>query len=326
MDRPIVAVVMAGGTGTRLYPASRGDRPKQFRSFGGDRSLLARTADRVEFADETVVLTRPALADRIHEHAPGAEVLTEPAPKDTGPALLYAAGRLRERFADPVLLCVPADHRIRGDFATPARRAAAVAGRTGRLVTMGVEPTRPATGYGYLEPGADHGEFLDLARFHEKPDAGTAADYCDRGWYWNAGIFAWTPDALLRAARDTPLDPLADAIEAGDLEAGFEAVEPASIDRAVMERAAHAAIVPAGFAWDDLGTWDAVGRLADGPLCDALELDAGGNVLAGDHHVTAIGVEDLVVAAYDDRVLVVPAERAQEVREAVERLDERGLF
>ncbi|MFC7071077.1 mannose-1-phosphate guanylyltransferase [Halobaculum lipolyticum] len=363
MDRPVVAVILAGGTGSRLYPASRSHRPKQFLALGeGDDSLLARTAARTGFADATLVATRPAFADAVTEHAPDAEVVVEPAGKDTGPAILYATHRARAAVdGDPVVVVLPADHHVPdGDaFARTMTRGARVAADTDRLVAFGVEPTRPATGYGYIEPGAERtvatdgaaGEpddadaahaadatYRELAAFHEKPDADTATAYVDAGYLWNAGIFAWTPEALFREARDSPLGPLVDALdrEDPDPEGGFDAVDPVSVDYAVMERAERAAVVPADFAWDDLGAWDALDRVLDADAdgnavaepAVTLTVDAADNVVAGDGdtHVSLVGVEDLCVVAYDDRVLVVPKERAQAVRDAVDALNRRGEF
>ncbi|QLH79690.1 mannose-1-phosphate guanylyltransferase [Halosimplex rubrum] len=357
MTDTLVAVVLAGGTGTRLYPASRSDRPKQFLPLGGDRSLLAETVDRAGFADEVYVLTRPDLADQVREHAPSAGVLTEPEPKDTGPALAYAAHRVREQVGDCTLVCLPSDHHIEGegatdgsglgtseraspassDFAGTMTDAAAVAAETDSLVTVGVEPTRPETGYGYVKPGdertTDGGRtYHPVETFTEKPDQGAAMRYRHHGYYWNAGMFAWTPDAFLREAADSELAPLLDALDAGDPDRGFAAVDPVSVDYAVMEATDDAALVPATFEWDDLGAWDAVERVLDADddgnavLGDAVTIDAENTVVATDGHASVVGVEDLVVASYGDRTLVVPKNQAQRVREVVAELEDEGLF
>lgn len=341
-----VALVLAGGIGSRLYPASRGDRPKQFLAIGGDDSLLSRTVARADFADHVVVATRPEFADDVADHAPDADVLVEPAGKDTGPALTYATHRIREEYgvsgADEeagdeglVVVAMPSDHHV-GDadaFRETMESGARVAADTGNLVTFGVTPERPDTGYGYIEPGADRGSFAEVARFHEKPGAETATEYVDAGYLWNSGIFAWTPDSFLAAARDSPLEPLVDGLDAGDADAGFAAVDPISVDYAVLERAPDVAVVPADFTWDDLGSWDALDRVlqqdGDGnvSLGESLTIDAADNVVASDgKHVSLVGVSGLAVVAYDDRVLVVPKGEAQRVREAVARLKEDGAF
>jgi len=331
MERPLVALVLAGGTGTRLYPASRSDRPKQFLSFGQDQSLLADTVDRVGFADETYVLTRESFADGVRERAPRAAVLTEPEPKDTGPALAYAAHRIREQVGDCVLLCLPSDHRITGPFQRVARTAARVAVETEGLVTVGIEPDRPATGYGYIKPGPSEDGFAPVETFHEKPDRETAERYVREGFYWNAGLFAWTPSALLAAAESSSLAPMVERFDEGDHDAAFDAVDPVSIDYAVLERADNAYVVPAALDWDDLGSWDAFERVlgkqdGNAVLGEAITIDADGNVLASDGHVSAVGVEDLVVASFGDRTLVVPKDDAQRVREAVAELRDDGQF
>ena len=341
----VVAVVLAGGTGTRLYPASSPETPKQFRAVGpGEGSLLSRAVRRAErFADDVVVLTREAYADRIPEHAPDAEVLIEPAPKDTGPALTYAAHELRERYADPVLVCLPSDAHVGDDgaFAEDVGRAIDLARTHEGLVTLGVEPTYAATGYGYLKPGkpvgagrngAEDGGY-EVERFVEKPDAGAAARYREHGYLWNAGTFVWTPDAFLSAARDSALAPLLEALEAGEPEP-FDAVGAVSVDHGLLEDAEGVYVVPTAVEWDDLGTWDALERVLpadeDGNVVDgnALALDAEDCVIAtdADSHVSVVGVSDLVVAVHDDRVLVVPKAAAERVREVFAELESRGAF
>jgi mannose-1-phosphate guanylyltransferase len=325
------AVLLAGGTGTRLYPASRSHRPKQFLALGADdRSLLRRTADRASFADELFVVTREAYADRVREAVPAATVLVEPASRDTGPALAYAATEIRTRLADPTMLCLPSDHVVGEGFRETAETAVDVAERTGDLVTIGVEPDRPETGYGYIEPGSEHGDYYEVAQFREKPDEAAAEALVAKGCLWNAGMFAWTPDAFLDAARAGPLAGVVEALEAGTPEAAFEAAEAVSVDYAVLERADDVRVVPAAFTWDDVGSWDALARLLDGDnttIGDVLTIDAAGNVIASDDkHVSIVGADDLVVAAYDDRVLVVPKAEAQRVRDVVAELRDDGRF
>jgi mannose-1-phosphate guanylyltransferase len=344
---PIVALVLAGGTGSRLYPASRSTRPKQFLPLLGEPTLLERTVARADFADHVVVSTRPGLEADVSDLVPDVdEVVVEPDGKDTGPALAYATHRIEAEYGDDVVvLSLPSDHHVgsRETFAATMRRGARVAHEAGRLVAFGVDPTRPDTGYGYIEPGTDRGEFSELAAFHEKPDAETAERYVAEGYLWNAGTFAWTPRAFRDAARDSPLAPLVDALDEGLVEEGFAAVEPTSIDYAVMERVDDAAVVALDVPWDDLGSWDAMARVLpadeDGNVTrtgdagetrdaeGALFVDSGENVVVSDGaHVSLVGVDGLAVVAWDDRVLVVPTAEAQRVREVVSELKDAGRF
>lgn len=314
---------MAGGAGTRLYPASTPDRPKPFLTLGGDRSLLARTVERVSFADEIYVLTRPSFTETVHEEVPDVGILTEPAPKDTGPALVYAAARLKELVGECVLLSVPCDHHVDGRFEPTARQATRCALETAGLVTIGIEPDRPATEYGYIkpddEPDVTGGDWQPVSTFVEKPGKATASQFLDDGCYWNSGTFAWTPAALLSAAAKTELAPLVDAIEAGNPASGFDAVDAVSIDNAVLEEASSVYVVPANFDWNDVGTWNGLAETLEPDdqgnveIGDVTALEGQNCILASDESVRAIGVSNLLIVSYGDQTVVLPRERASEV-------------
>ncbi|WP_049985079.1 mannose-1-phosphate guanylyltransferase [Halobellus rufus] len=350
---PVVAVVLAGGTGSRLYPASRSDRPKQFLSLAADGdgeseggSLLERTVERArDVADEVVVVTRESYREGVAERVGEATVLVEPAGRDTGPALLYATHRVSTEYDDCVVLALPSDHLVGEGFAPAVRRGTAVAAREDRLVTFGVEPTRAETGYGYIEPadgaveGGEREAWAPVRSFHEKPDPATAAAYVEAGHYWNAGLFAWRPTVFFDAVESSPLASLAAALRsettAEEVTEAFESTDPVSVDNAVFETADDVAVVPVSFPWDDVGSWDAFERVldadGDGNVTDgdvALRtIDAADNVVvAEDAHVSLVGVSDLAVVAWDDRVLVVPKSRAQDVKSLVRSLEERGEF
>lgn len=330
MSPSTIAVVLAGGTGTRLYPASRPNRPKQFLELFNDESLLSQTLGRTEFADETLVLTTPGFADEVRNYAPDTNVIVEPEPKDTGPTMVYAAHCVTEQFEESVVCCLPTDHYVDGDFESPIVRAIDVAAATDGLVVLGVNAAGPVPGHGYIEPGPSEGFAKEVVAFHEKPSVKIAREYVRQGWYWNTGIYVWRPESLLAAATDSPLAPLVTALRDGDPAAGYAAVHATSIEYGVFERASDRFLVPAEFTWNDVGSWDGVWR-AFGPeesnlnlsFGETLELDAAGNVAASDDkHITIVGVKDLVVAAFDDRVLVIPRDQAQRTREVVDRLSD----
>jgi mannose-1-phosphate guanylyltransferase len=349
------AVIMAGGAGTRFWPASRGDRPKQLLSLVADTTLVRATFDRVAALvgpDRVWVVTAAALARataaELPELAPG-RLLVEPVGRDTAACAGYACHALAAVDAEAVAVFLPADHVI-GDEDRFRATLAAGAGhveRHGGLLTFGIRPTRPETGFGYLEVGAA-AELAagppvhHLARFVEKPDEATARGYLEHGGYlWNAGIFAWrATDFLAEVARQLPLlaaglERLAAALGRGDEAAVLAAVYPTlpriSLDFGVMEGAERCWVLPADFPWSDVGSWPA--------LREVLPADRAGNVVRGrvvaldcaevvavsDGPVlSVVGVAGLIVVATADGVLVTAADQAQRVKDVVAAIKERG--
>jgi mannose-1-phosphate guanylyltransferase/mannose-6-phosphate isomerase len=344
-------VILSGGSGTRLWPMSRTHYPKQFLPLAGDRSLLQQAALRVAgasgFAAPLVIANeehRFLIAERLREIGvvPQA-LLLEPVGRNTAPAIAVAALRLIEANPAALMLVMASDHTI--DDAAAFRAAverAAVAARAGFLVTFGVTPERAETGYGYIERGkalpGSEGAFK-VARFVEKPDAATAERYVASGeFFWNSGIFLF-PAALyvseLERLRPDMLESCRRALSGAKCDDDFVRLDKASfaecpadsVDYAVMERTARAAVVPVRMGWSDLGSWVA--------LWDAAVKDVDGNALVGNvvaedakncylrseaGLVAALGVEDMVVVATKDAVMLAPRDRAQDVRSLVARL------
>lgn len=351
---PLVAVVMAGGAGTRFWPLSRHRRPKQVLRLAGDRSLLAQTVDRLQPLvplERIQVVTVAVVAEAVRQELPGlpaANLLLEPEGRDTAACLGWAAWRLAARGDDAVMVVVPADHVIPDGEAL--RRALAVAAAVAAegecLVTLGLRPTRPETGFGYLElsPEARHRDGLAVHRVHrfvEKPDlAGARAMVAAGNFRWNAGMFAWRVSVLQEAIRRHLPDLaqgldhlLADAERSGEAAAlarHYQHLPRTSIDFGVMERAEHVAAVAVDFAWSDVGSWPALSEVLPATesgvsLGDVVALDSNNCVLVSDGPLVAVaGVQDLVVVATADAVLVVPRDQAQRVKELVERLRTAG--
>jgi mannose-1-phosphate guanylyltransferase len=338
----IVPVILSGGAGTRLWPLSTDAQPKQFLPLVGETSLLAQTIARVAGqADFAAPL--PVGAARHAELAAielagitGAAMICEPVARNTAPAIIMAALAVAaEHGPEAQLLVMPSDHVMtRPEALLDAVRAGSVAAAGGALVTFGITPSHPETGYGYLELGGDWPgapEVQRVARFVEKPPLEAAETMVAGGRHlWNAGIFQFRADALLSAARaHAPV--MAAAAEAAMLGARREGVaihpDPAaladcpsdSIDYAIMERAESVAAVPVDPGWSDLGSWDALADLGAGDA--ATMLDGSGNyVRAGGRRVAMLGVSDLIVVANGDDILILPRGRSQEVKRLLEAM------
>lgn len=347
----LFAVILAGGSGTRFWPASRKKLPKQFLAVGGKRSLIAETAARlgtlvpperrlVIAGEEHVPLVRKAL-----RNMPPENILAEPVGRNTAACVGWAALEVERRSRGAVHAVFPADHVI-GPAATFRRTLAAAAEEaraSGALVTFGIRPTFPATGYGYIEQQqivSKHGK-LDVyavARFVEKPDRARAEQFLAAGRFlWNSGMFVWTTTAILAEMRRSTPELLRALEKAGD-NAGIVRAYPnlpsVSVDVAVLERAASVRVIPADFGWSDVGAWPALPETL--PLdaqenCTAggavlLAEDSKGNVAYGKRGelIALLGVEGLIVVRAGNALLVARKDRAQDVKKIVSRLEREG--
>lgn len=339
MNAPIWVVVLAGGVGSRFWPLSTPERPKQFLPLITDQPMLRDTLDRlapIAGGDRTLVLTNAELAAgvrRIAPELPADHVLAEPRPAGTAAALAWAASRIAKLAGpDAIMLSVHADWAISNvpDFRGALLLAAAEAARTHGLVTVGIVPTHPDTGLGYIEVGAPtDGAARRVARFVEKPKEERAKALVASGALWNSGIFAWSVGVFLdelRAHCAAVAEPLAAAGD--DAERFFRAVkDPIAVDVGVLERSACVFVLPGEFGWNDVGTWSALrgvrardehGNVAHGRvhLRDATE----SVVYAADADVVLYGVHGLVVVAHDGVVLVTTEEKARNLKPLLEQL------
>jgi len=352
MPDRLVPVILCGGSGSRLWPMSRRLLPKQFLPLVTEHTLLQDTMLRLRGLEDcgapVAVLNhehRFLAAEQLQEiGVQSRSMLLEPLGRNTAPAVAVAAQHVAREDPHAVLLVLPADHLIAdaAAFHRAVRTAAAIA-RDGLLVTFGIAPTYPATGFGYIEAGEPlpaHDGAFRIRRFVEKPDAQRAQAFLDQGGhFWNGGMFAFTAQTFLAELERLRPDILAAASKAlagaaRDLDFlrlerdAFSACPAESIDYAVMERTNRGAVVRADMGWSDVGSWSA--------LWETSAQDAAGNVARGDvwlhgaercyvradaRHVSVLGAQDLVIVETDDALLVAARERAQEVKEVVERLD-----
>ncbi len=354
------AVIMAGGGGTRLWPLSRKAHPKHMLALLEQQSLFQSTVARLNgmFPPERIwVVTVEEQAHDLQRQAPAIpkeNYLPEPAPRGTAAVVGLAAVALRRRNPDAVMAVLPSDHFIRHvDLFHRLLKAAYLVAEEGYLVTLGITPTYPATGYGYIQRGESIGVFADLrayrvARFKEKPDQENARKMLAAGGHsWNSGMFVWRADVILAEIR-RQMPKLAEALDEVDaawetphradvLRRVWPALETQTVDYGVMEGTDKAAVIPAkGLGWSDVGSWEA--------LFDVLPTDDDGNILRGYKHITidardslvyaddngkgkliaVLGVDNIVVVDTDDALLVCSREQTQRVREIVKELKSRG--
>ena len=349
------AIIMAGGSGTRFWPASRQHRPKQLLALSSDVPLLRVTVDRIlplvgaeQLWIVTTASTAEATRELLDDLSPG-HILAEPTGRDTAACAAYAARAVLHNDPDAVCLVLPADHVILDEdrFRSAMSAGGAAVAENGGLLTFGIKPTHAETGYGYLRLGRKSFEesgwpVHHLEQFVEKPDLETASGYlADGGYLWNSGMFAWrATDLLAEVQRQLPLlfdgiGVIGDAIETPAEREVLEAVYPhlprTSVDFGIMESARQCWTMPVDFDWSDVGSWPALaevlttndnGNTSRGRTVD---LESRNNILVGDGVlIAAIGVNDLVVVATPDAVLVIPRSEAQKVKGVVEALRDRG--
>ncbi|MCA1961719.1 MAG: mannose-1-phosphate guanylyltransferase [Desulfomonile sp.] len=351
----VYAVIMAGGSGTRFWPASRRRKPKQLLAVSGARTMIRATVERIlpviPFS-RIMAVTAAAHADKVRgqlpELSPGM-VLVEPQGRNTAPCVALAAYKLVGKDPDAVMAVLPADHLIKKEkeFYDALESALEVAATGEHLLTFGVVPNRPETGYGYIALGEQVLEIgsrpvYRVLGFREKPDPATAQRYVESGQYlWNSGMFVWKATAIIEAIR-TCVPRLSDAMEriagalntpdeAEAIKATYDEVDPISIDYAVMEHARNILCIPIDVEWNDVGSWaslvdvwerDECGNVADG---EAVLIDCSGCVISTPQKMTAlIGVDDLIVVDTPDALMICRKDKAQEVRKLQEMLKTRG--
>lgn len=350
-------VIMAGGSGTRFWPLSRTRTPKQLMSVFGGKSMLQRTVERVLplKPERIMVVTNSEQAAETSRQLAAygqcpLDIVAEPVGRNTAPAIALAAAIIGHHDAAATMLVLPADHYIRNEaeFCRVAK-VACEAAASGALITLGIEPTRPETGYGYIEaePASVAATARPVKRFVEKPALATAMQFLEAGnFYWNSGMFIWSVAAIRRelhrqmpdlaaaidrlefAAQDWEL-----AVLAPQIDSLYPGLTGESIDYGVMERAEQVKVIPAGFGWSDVGSWSALPEVieADSDGIVAIEtagliaIDSSASLVYGGGKLAAlIGVDNLIVVDTPDALLVCRQERSQEVKKVVERLQQLG--
>lgn len=347
---PVRAVILAGGSGSRLWPLSRQQFPKQFLSLHEKASLLQATIERlnplIPPSDVVIVTGEDHAKGEAYQALQPYQAILEPVGRNTAPAIAVAAAWLRDQSDDPVMVVLPADHVIRDVQAFQRHLAQAIeAAKDGMLVTFGIQPTRPDTGFGYIKTsalGARHSALLKVERFTEKPDHAMAERFLrEGGYYWNSGMFVWRASVILAEIKrhltevHAVLEDMRRAWKSGeDFASGvkdhFSRMPSISIDYGVLEKSSHIGLIPCEIGWSDVGSWDAVHDIAskdengNAIQGNVLALDCKDSLIRGGRRlIAAIGLEGLTVVETPDAVLIAKRGQSQRVREIVDELKAR---
>jgi len=351
------AVIMAGGSGTRFWPASRREQPKQLLDIAGDRTMIQDTVHRlgeVVPPERVLIVTNQRLVAPIQEQLPelpAESIIGEPCKRDTAPCIGWSAGILAAKDPDATMVVMPADHVISPDdvFQQAISFAAQLVEQSpDRIVTFGIKPTYPSESFGYIARGepvesGDGPPTFQVDSFREKPTADVAQQYLDAGtYYWNSGIFAWKARTILDSLEKfepkmyTHLQRIAEAAGSDQydevLEREFAAIDGKSIDYAVMERADDVVVIEAPYEWDDVGGWRSLARLrgkddsGNTMVGRTLALDTSDSIIrtTGDHLVVTLGMQDAIVVHTPDATLVADKESEAQIRQVVKMLGEKG--
>jgi mannose-1-phosphate guanylyltransferase len=348
------ALILAGGVGTRLWPRSRANLPKQLLALTGDRTMVQATVNRVlpiVPIENIFFATNQEYGSLIEEQIPGiprSNIIEEPSARNTAPCVGLGALHIQQLDPEAVMASLHADHFIADEAGF--RRALLVAeevARQGYLVTLGITPTRPETGYGYVQRDSELGCYNDhlvyrVNRFLEKPDLATAERFLASGeYYWNSGIFIWQVSTLMRAFNDylpefySQLGRISRAIENGEsIEAIWQTISPKSIDVGIMEQAEKVAVVPVDIGWSDVGSWAAIYEISQTDennnvvlATEHISIDTRGSLIQGNGRLIAtIGLEDVVIVDSGDALLVCAKDKAQDIKKVVGWLEENSRF
>lgn len=345
------AVIMAGGRGERFWPKSRNSRPKQFLSLTSDgETMIQKTVKRliplVDISDIYIV-TNSAYKALVKEQLPDIpeeNILAEPAARNTAPCIAFAAAVINQKYDDAVMLVLPSDHLIANEklYTDTLRKAVCTAEQRENLVTIGITPTYPETGYGYINFSEECNGAYTVEKFVEKPDLQTAEKYLDSGKYlWNSGMFIWKISSILANIKKFMPDIHEGALKIGKafntpdfddiLIREFTAFRSESIDFGIMEKAENIYTIPGSFGWDDVGSWLAIERINE---TDENNNYIDGNVISEDtHHATicggkrliaAVGIKDTIIVDTDDALLVCSKNSTQDVKKIIARLKNQG--
>lgn len=352
-------VIMAGGGGTRFWPVSRQKTPKQLLNLSGEDALINETINRIcklVGKEDIFIVTNESqgeLMRRTIDCSGGIsdKILYEPSARNTAAAVGYAAFAIKKRYGDGIMCVFPSDHYIKNEelFCETMEKAIEIASKDDKLVTVGIRPTFPSTGYGYIRLDATSSvrykeEAFDVAEFVEKPDIETAKSFLDSGEYvWNSGMFVWKASRILEEfQRFLPkvYDRLLEIYEAMRTDEELEVlrmvypeITSISIDYGIMERSSDVVVVPGDFGWNDVGSWDSLGAIfrtdERGNIIrgENISIDTSNSVIYGNGRlIAAIGLENMIVVETEDSVLVCHKDKAQDVKKVVEFLQKNGRY